>query len=107
MTTEILTAAGIPYHRRGRFVKPPGGTYAVWTDDLTTDGPDGMPPRIYRHDVTVELYELKPDDAAEASLEAAMSAKALHWTKQDRYWIPSEQMYQVIYEYSYFEKRRT
>lgn len=105
--TEILTASGIAYHRRGRFVKPPGGTYAVWTDDITTDGPDGMPPSIFHHNVTVELYELRPDDAAEASLEAQMSARGLHWTKQDRFWIASEQMYQIIYEYSYIEKRRT
>lgn len=106
MTPEILTAAGIANHRRGRFVKPPGGTYAVWTDDITTDGPDGMPPAIFHHSVTVELYEPAPDDAAEASLEAAMSARGLHWTKQDRFWIASEKMYQVIYEYSYTEKRR-
>lgn len=106
MTPEILTAAGIT-HRRGRFLKPPAGTHAVWTDDIDTDGPDGMPPGIYHHSVTVELYEFKPDDAAEASLEAQMSAQGLHWTKQDRYWITSEQMYQVIYEYSYTEKRRS
>lgn len=104
--TEILTAAGVAHHRRGRFVKPPGGAYAVWTDDITTDGPDGMPPSIFHHSVTVELYEPRPDDAAEASLEAQMSARGLHWTKQDRFWIASEQMYQVIYEYSYIEKRR-
>lgn len=107
MTPEILTAAGIANHRRGRFVKPPGGTYAVWKDDITdTDGPDGMPPVIFRHSVTVELYEPAPDDAAEASLEAQMSARGLHWTKQDRFWIASEKMYQVIYEFSYTEKRR-
>lgn len=106
MTPEILTAAGIANHRRGRFVKPPGGTYAVWKDNIDTDGPDGMPPAIFRHDVTVELYEPFPDDAAEAALEAQMSARGLHWTKQDRYWLTSEQMYQVIYEYSYIEKRR-
>lgn len=104
--TEILTAAGVVHHRRGRFVKPPGGSYVVWTDDITTDGPDGMPPCIFHHSVTLELYEPRIDDAAEASLEAHMSARGLHWTKQDRFWIASEQMYQTIYEYSYTEKRR-
>ena len=107
MTTEILTAASIAYHRRGRIVKAPDGTYAVWTDDITTDGPDGLAPMIFHHNVTVELYEPRPDDDAEARLEAQMSARGLHWTKQDRFWIVSEQMYQVIYEYSYTEKRRT
>lgn len=103
MVKEILTAAGVE-HRRGRFVKPPAGTYAVWMDDITTDGPDGMPPRIFFHDVTVELYEGKPDDVAEAAVEAAIAAAGLRWTKQDRYWIQSEQLYQVIYEFSYIVK---
>lgn len=106
MTSDILTAAGV-VNRRGRFVAPPEGTYAVWTDDISTDGPDNMAPIIYTHDVTVELYEPRPDDAAELALETQMSAHGLNWTKQDRYWIASEQMYQVIYEYSYVEKRRS
>lgn len=106
MVSEILTAAGIK-NRRSRFVKPPAGTYAVWMDDVTTDGPDGMPPRIFSHDITVELYEDKPDDVAVAALEAQLTAHGLHWTKQDRYWIQSEQFYQTIYEFSYIEKRRT
>ena len=103
MVSEILTAAGIK-NRRSRFIKPPAGTYAVWMDDITTDGPDGMPPRIFFHDVTVELYEPKPDDAAEAALEAQLAARGLRWRKQDRYWIQSEQLYQVIYEFSHIVK---
>lgn len=105
MVDAILTAAGVRA-RRGRFVKPPAGTYALWKDDIATDGPDGMPPMIFSHDVTVELYEPKPDDQAEAALEAQLSARGLHWTKQDRYWLTSEQMYQTIYEFNYIEKRR-
>lgn len=105
MTAEILTAAGIT-NRRSRFIKPPTGTHAVWMDVITTDGADNMAPGIFRHDVTIELYEPKPDDAAVASLEAQLNAHGLHWTKQDRYWIASEQMYQTIYEYSYTGKRR-
>lgn len=106
MVKEILTAAGIQ-ERGSRFVKPPAGTYAVWFDDTDTDGPDGMPPRIFTHSVTVELYEPKKDDAAVVALEAEMNARGLHWTKQDRLWIQSEQMYQTIYEFTYIEKRRT
>jgi hypothetical protein len=55
----------------------------------------------------VEVYEPKKDDTALASLEAQLSARGLHWTKQDRLWIKTEQMYQTIYEFSYIEKRRT
>ena len=106
MVKEILAAAGIK-ERGSRFTKPPDGTYAVWSDDITTDGPDGLPPMIFTHDVSVELYEQKKDDAAEASLEAEMSARGLRWTKQDRFWIQTEQMYQTVYEFTYTEKRRT
>ncbi len=105
MTSEILAAAGIPA-RQSRFIKAPAGTYAVWNDDITTDGPDGMPPCIFSHSVTVELYSHKPDPATEAALEEQLGAKGLHWTKQDRYWIASEQIYQTIYEFTYTEKRR-
>lgn len=91
MVKEILTAAGIK-ERGSRFVKPPADTYAVWGDDIATEGPDGMPPRIFFHTITVELYALRPDPAAEAALEAEMSVRALHWTKQSRYWIQSEGM---------------
>lgn len=103
---EILTAAGIA-GRGSRFAKPPAGTYAVWSDDIETDGPDGMPPCIFRHNVSIELYETRRDPTAPAALEAQLSARGLHWTKQDRFWIKTEQMYQTIYEFSYTEKRRT
>lgn len=106
MVNEILAAAGIK-ERGSRFVKPPAGTYAVWFDDIDTDGPDGMPPRIFRHNCTIELYEPKKDEAAVTALEAELTGRALHWTKQDRYWLNSEQMYQTVYEFTYTEKRRT
>lgn len=106
MVKEILAAAGIQ-GRGSRFAKPPKGTYAVWFDDITTDGPDGMPPRIFTHDVTLEIYASKKDDAALQALEAQLNARGLHWTRQDWLWIQSEQMYQAIYEFSHIEKRRT
>jgi hypothetical protein len=103
MIDKILTAAGIDY-RRTRFSKPPAGTYAVYMDDISTDGPDGIN-LIFTHDYTVEVYEPKPDDAAEAAIEAALNAEGLQWTKQDRYWLQDEQRYQVIYEFTHREKR--
>lgn len=102
MIKTILDAAGVPF-RRSRFLKPPAGTYAVYMDDVDTDGPDGMN-RIFNHDVTVEVYEAKPDDKTEAAIEAALDAQGLHYTKQDRYWLQEEQRYQVIYEFSYTTK---
>lgn len=105
MIKNILTAAGIEF-RQTRFPSPPAGTYAVYMDDVSTDGPDYIN-RIYTHDYTIEVYEPTPDDAAEQAIEAALDAAGLRWTKQSRYWLQSEQRYQTIYEFTYREKRRT
>ncbi len=105
MVSDILTASGIAF-RRARFTSRAPATYAVYMDDVTATGSDNAETLVLRHDITVELYESKPDDAAEAALEAAIKAAGLVWAKQDRYWLQSEQLYQVIYEFSYFEKRR-
>lgn len=109
MVDKILATAGIQ-GRRGRFPGPKPSTYVVLLDDVNTEpGPDPVPgaPLSIRHDITVELYEDRPDDKAETALEAAITATGLHYTKQDRYWLQTEQQYQVIYEFSYIEKRRT
>ena len=98
----ILNAAGVPF-RKTRFIKPPAETYAIYMDDIETDGPDGMN-RIFTHDITVELYGTAPDDAVEAAIEAAINAEGLRWTKQDRYWLREEQRYQVVYEFTFIEK---
>lgn len=105
MVHDILQAAGIPY-RKTRFLSPPSGTYAVYLDDIDTDGPDGLN-LIQSHDITIELYEPTPDDKAEEALEAAMDTAGVRWQKQDRYWLPEEQRYQVIYEFTHYTKRRT
>lgn len=111
MIATILAASGIPY-RQGRFLRPPAETYAVYFDNVETDGPDRVPslastpPRVVRHDVMVELYEPSPDPEAEAALEAALDAQGLDYTKQDLYWLQNVQRYQVIYEFNYHDKRR-
>lgn len=105
MVEEILTMAGVK-HRRNRFPKPPAGTYAVWSEYIDTDGPDGMPPTIFRHSASIELYESVPDDETELAVEAALNAAGQHWYKHDRYWIDDEQLYQTVYEFSYVSKRR-
>jgi hypothetical protein len=112
MIKDILTAAGVE-HAQGRFVAMPQGTHAVYFDDIEVDAPDrvefplpGRFPRVYKHDVTVELYEPAPDDKIEAAIEAELDARALPWTKQDRYWLKDLQRYQVIYEFSYTSKSK-
>lgn len=108
MIARLLTAAGV-LHRQGRFLKPPEDTYAVFFDDVEVDAADRVagvrPPRIYHHDVLVELYEPKPDPEAEAAIEAALDAEGLAWTKEDREWLQDVQRYQVLYEFSYTSKQ--
>lgn len=104
MIDNILTTAGVRY-KKARFPAPPSGSYAVYTDDIDTDGPDGIN-AIFKHHIMVELFESQPDDAIEAAIEAALDAAGVVWTKQDRFWIQTEQRYQVIYEFDYIEKRR-
>lgn len=105
MIKTILQAADVT-GREGWYDSPPAGNYVLWYDDVTTDGPDGFP-WIRRHDVTLELYEPMADPAAEAALEAAITAQGLQWTKQARYWLKDLKRYQVIYEFTFIEKVRT
>lgn len=104
MVTDILRATGIPF-RKTRFLKPPSGTYAVYTDDMETLGGDNLV-AIYHHQITIELYESGLDDDAEEKIQAVLSNAGIHWEKQDRFWLQNEQRYQVIYEFDYYEKRR-
>ena len=107
MIDEILNAAGLP-HRAGRFPDPPGEAFAVYFDEVETDGPDGHN-MILRHGAMVEIYALTTEAAEEAgaALEAVLDAKGIPWTKQACYWLKQIQRYQVIYEFDYIEKRRT
>lgn len=105
MIKTILSAAKVP-HKKARFPAPPKVTYAVYFDDVTATGADGYN-CIFTHDGTIELYEPAEDDAAEASVEAQLNAQGFPWTKQARYWLESVKRYQVIYEFTYYEKRRT
>ena len=105
MVNEILRGAGIPFRKARYMAKPLPDTYAVYFDDREASGADGVNCFI-THNVTIEVYEAKPDDDSEAAIEAALDELGLEWTCQARYWIASEQRYQVIYEFTYIEKRR-
>lgn len=105
MVDDILTEVGVQF-RRSRFPKPPSETYIVFTDDEETNGADVAPNMVINHNVTVEVYEASPDDGTEAAVETALNKRGLAWDKQDRYWLQSEQRYQVAYDFSYYEKRR-
>ena len=105
MVNEILKQAGIPYRKSRYMAKPLPDTYAVYFDDREASGADGIN-CLVTHNITIELYESKPDDDSEAAIEAALDEWGLEWSSQARYWIQEEQRYQVIYEFTYIEKRR-
>jgi hypothetical protein len=109
MIKDILTAAGVE-HAQGRFLRMPEGTHAVYFDDIEVETADRVPsvemPRIYKHNVSVEVYEPAPDDAIEAAIEAELDARAIPWTKQDRYWLKDPQRYQTVYEFEYTTKSK-
>ena len=105
MVTEILTRAGVKFRQSRYTSKPLPDTYAVYFDDREVGGADGVN-CLVTHNITVEVYESKPDDATEQSIEEALDFYGLEWTSQARYWIQEEQRYQVIYEFYYIEKRR-
>ncbi len=102
MVNEILDAAGLLYPVT-RFPKLPDGTCVIPMDDIEAQGADDII-LFYIHNVTLEMYQSKPDPAAEAALEAELNARGLKWEKQARYWLQSEQRYQVVYEFSYTSK---
>ena len=105
MVTKILTLAGVKFRQSRYTVKPLPDTYAVYLDDREVNGADGINCLI-THNITVEVYESKPDDVTEAAIEEALDFYGMEWTSQARYWIAEEQRYQVIYEFTYIEKRR-
>ena len=105
MISQLLKAAKIPA-KESRFADPPASTYAVYFDEIDTDGPDGLN-WILTHDGTVELYEPRKDDKAEKAFESQLDAHGIRYHKQPRYWLNDVQRYQVIYEFTFIEKRRT
>ena len=105
MVTSILSRAGVKYRQSRYTAKPLPETYAVYFDDREVTGADGVN-CLVTHNITIEVYESKPDDVTEAAIESALDFFGVAWTSQARYWIAEEQRYQVIYEFTYIEKSR-
>lgn len=109
MIQEILLKAGLILNetfRETRLINPPQDmTYAVYMDACERRGSDHSN-LIIDHAVTIELYEYYPDAESEKKLEAELDARSIEYTKQARYWIHEEQLYQVVYEFEYTEKIR-
>lgn len=105
MVTKILNQVGVRYRQARYTAKPLPDTYAVYFDDREVGGADGIN-NLITHNITIEVYESKPDDATERAIEDALDSAGVEWTSQARYWIDEAQRYQVIYEFTYYEKRR-
>ena len=106
MVKRVLTGAGFvegKTFKETRFLKPPTTTYAVFMDSFTSRGADGLN-LIKDHDYTIELYSYTPDPEAERKIEASLDALGLEYSKDDRYWLQTEQLYQVVYTFNYIEK---
>ena len=106
MVKQVLTAAGFiegETFRETRFLKPPKSTYAVFMDSFNRYGSDNLN-LIKNHVFTIELYSYAPDPEAEKRIENALDSFNLPYDKQSRYWIQTEQLYQVIYTFDYIEK---
>lgn len=105
MVNKILRAAGVPYDRAIFREKPRPATYAVYMDSREVGGADGINCLITHH-ITIELYATKTENPQAEALEAELDAQGLEWTSQGWYWLPEEQRYQEVYEFTYIEKRR-
>ena len=106
MVKQILTGAGFvegKTFKETRFLKPPKTTYAVYMDSFMRRGADGLN-LIKEHNYTIELYSYAPDPEAENKIENYFDLLGLEYSKDDRYWIQEEQLYQVVYTFNFMEK---
>ena len=106
MVKQILTGAGFvegKTFKETRFLSPPKTTYAVFMDSFTRRGADGFN-LIKDHTYTIELYSYTQDPEAEARIEATLDKYGIEFSKEDRYWINEEQLYQVVYTFDFIEK---
>lgn len=106
MVKDILTEAGFvegETFEETQFINPPDTTYAVFMDSFTRRGADGLN-LLKEHSITIEIYSEFPDPEAEARLEDVLDYYGIEYDKADRYWIQSEQLYQVVYTFDFVEK---
>lgn len=106
MVKQILTESGFKEgktFKETRFLKPPKSNYAIYLDSYNARGADGLN-MIKEHDCTIELYSNKPAPTDEMNIEKTLDRYGIEYEKQERYWLESEQLYQVLYTFTYIEK---
>ena len=102
MINKILDPTGLPY-KESRFLTPPKSTYAVYMDAIERRGGDNIN-LVTQHDISIEVYEYSKDPDAEKAIEDQLDLLGIEYTKVPRYWLQTEQLYQVVYDFSYVEK---
>ena len=106
MVKEILTRAGFvegKTFKETRFLTPPKTTYAIYLDSFKGRGADKLN-LIKEHNYTIELYSYKPDSKGESNIEAVFDEMGIEYDKSERYWLDSEQLYEVVYTFDFIEK---
>lgn len=106
MVKQILKEAGFIQNetfRELRFLRPPKTTYAVWLESFSRRGSDDRN-RITEHEYTIELYSYQIDIDAEKRIENVLDYHSIPYSKNERYWIESEQLYQVVYTFDFIDK---
>lgn len=106
MVKQVLTGAGFvegKTFKETRFLTPPKTTYAVFMDSYTRRGADALN-LVKDHNYIIELYSYTPDPEAEAKIEKSLDNLELEYNKDDRYWLQSEQLYQVVFTFNFIEK---
>jgi hypothetical protein len=106
MVKTLLTEAGFiegKTFKETRFLKPPKTSYCIYLDNFTRRGGDSVN-LIKEHDYTIELYSYSVDVEAETNIELALAGHAIDYDRSERYWLDSEQLYQVVYTFNYIEK---
>lgn len=106
MVKSILTGAGFiqgKTFKETRFLKPPKTSYCIYLDNFTRRGADSVN-LIKEHNYTIELYSYTVDAEAEAKIEQALDEYPIAYEKSERYWLDTEQLYQVVYTFDYIEK---
>ena len=103
MVNDILEKAGIPF-KATRFVKAPSTTYAIFTDSINRRGADAKN-LLVDHHVYIELYTRTIDLVSEKKVEAQLDSRNIEYHKSERVWFEDEQVYQVIYDFNYIEKK--
>lgn len=106
MVSIILTGAGFvegETFKETRFLSPPKSTYAIYLDAFTRRGADALN-LIKDHSYTIEVYSYYPDPDAEDKIESMLDVFGIEYEKDERTWLQSEQLYQVVYRFNYTEK---